>query len=87
MPKKIKKIKHKQKQKQSQKVIVNINTTKKSSDRKQQPSIKSAIPSNNNKVPSVIVSLSSYNQPNNPISNPVTQPNINNELLLSLIHI
>ena len=69
MPRKIKKIKQKQKQKQSQKVIVNINTTKKSSNRKQQPS-KSNLPSNNNKVPSVIVNLPSYNQPNIPINNP-----------------
>ena len=66
MPRKIKKIKQKQKQKQSQKVIVNINTTKKSYNRKQQPS-KSNLPSINNKVPSVIVNLPSYNQPNNPI--------------------
>ena len=83
MPKKIKKIKQKQKQKQSQKVIVNINTTKKGSNRKQPG--KSNLPSNNNKVPSVIVNLPSYNQPNNPMNNPVAQPqNINNDLLRML---
>ena len=72
MPRKIKKIKQKQKQKQSQKVVVNINTTKRSSNRKQQQS-KSNLPSNNNKVPSVIVNMPSYNHPNNPASNPVAQ--------------
>ena len=79
MPRKIKKIKQKQKQKQSQKVVVNINTTKRSSNRKQQQS-KSNLPSNNNKVPSVIVNMPSYNHPNNPINTPVANP-INNELL------
>ena len=78
MPRKIKKIKQKQKQKQSQKVVVNINTTKKSYNRKQQPS-KSNLPSNNNKVPAVIVNLPSYNQPNNPAPN-----SVNNELLRML---
>jgi len=78
MPRKIKKIKQKQKQKQSQKVVVNINTTKRSYNR-QQPS-KSNIPSNNNKVPSVMVQMPTYNQPNNPINTPVANP-INNELL------
>jgi hypothetical protein len=77
MPRKIKKIKQKQKQKQSQKVVVNINTTKRSYNR-QQPS-KSNIPSNNNKVPSVIVQMPTYNQRNDPTNNP-----INNELLRML---
>ena len=74
MPRKVKKIKQKQKQKQSQKVVVNINTTKRSYTR-QQPT-KSNIPSNNNKVPSVIVQMLTYNQRNDPTNNP-----INNELL------
>jgi len=77
MPRKIKKIKQKQKQKQSQKVVVNINTTKRSYTR-QQPT-KSNIPSNNNKVPSVIVQMPTYNQRNDPPNNP-----INNELLRML---
>jgi len=77
MPRKIKKIKQKQKQKQSQKVVVNINTTKRSYTR-QQPS-KTNIPSINNKVPSVIVQMPTYNQRNDPINNP-----INNELLRML---
>jgi len=89
MPRKPKQIKQKQKQKQSQKVVVNINTTKRSYTR-QQPS-KSNIPSNNNKVPSVIVNMPSYNQPNNPINTPVANPintpvanTIDNELLKML---
>jgi len=78
MPRKPKQIKQKQKQKQSQKVVVNINTTKKRYARQQ--ARKSNIPSINNKVPSVMVQMPTYNQPNNPINTPVANP-INNELL------